>query len=350
MSFDESSIFFCDSESKDKRILRCPKCYLTPLIFNENSENDLYITLKCQNNHTIYKPIKEFYNESKNFQSSLIKCKNCNEINNSNLFYCTEHYDIFCKNELNSIKNKHKLIPLKGIDSCCREKGHNNYNVIYYCKTHDQNICNICKQNEHEGDQIEDFIYLKNSEIELLEENIRKSQNNLDSFSNNFKSFISNLKQIIDELKKAFDKYKENTELEILLAKDLIKIYDFKKKNNSLNYQIIQNVKNITFNNNINIGIELNQFIQIKNDLLKKFKQYFIEIKKNKAQKNKEIKKEQNNYVKIIRDTIEETKEIKTERLSILNNENMKISQIKSKSKWEIKKNILFIIDLEYIV
>ena len=44
-----------------------------------------------------------------------------------------------------------------------------------------------------------------------------------------------------------------------------------KKRNCDVNYQIIQNIKHINFNNNINNEINLNKIDEIRKDLLNKF-------------------------------------------------------------------------------
>ena len=72
------------------------------------------------------------------------------------------------------------------------------------------------------------------------------------------------------------------------IAYDIINIYEYKKNNNSLNYQIIQNVNNIIFNN-IDFNFEKNKFDEIKNKLLKKFKINFVEISNNNKSINENI-------------------------------------------------------------
>jgi hypothetical protein len=89
--------------------------------------------------------------------------------------------------------------------------------------------------------------------------------------------------------------------------------------------------------NKIALGAEL----QAKELFIKNQKADLI----NGAEEQAKLLLESNNS-----NEIKESAQKEAERLNTLNNENMKISQVKSKSKWEIKKNILFIIDLEYIV
>ena len=271
----ESNIFE-NKKISEKDILRCPKCYLIPFISIDHSSKQPILQFKCLNNHEINKPLKELYSESKKYQINSIKCKNCEEENISKLFYCIKCYGFYCEKEIHSLKEGHDiLIPVSKIDSSCFEKNHQNNNIIAYCKTHNKNICHFCKNEEHKNHETEELEYLEENEIEIIKNNIKNIEDNYNLFSNKVNSFISNLKQLIEEITIEFNLFKENNELEIKLSKDLINIYELKKKEFNLNYQIIQNVKNITFNNNIKFDYNLNSINEIKNDLFNQFKSYF---------------------------------------------------------------------------
>ena len=240
------SNIFENKKISEEDILRCPKCYLIPFISLNHSSKQSILQFKCLNNHVIDKPLKELYFESKKYQINSIKCQNCKEENISKLFYCIKCYGFYCENEIHSLKEGHDiLIPVSKIDSCCFEKNHQNNSIIAYCKTHNKNICHFCKNEEHESHEIEELEYLKENEIEIIKNNIKKIEENYNLFLIKVNSFISNLKQLIEEITIEFNLFKENKELEIKLSKDLINSYELKKKEFNLNYQIIQNVKNI---------------------------------------------------------------------------------------------------------
>ncbi len=199
-------------------ILRCPQCHLIPFILIEQFKTDSYLIFKCLNDHKIIKPLKELYNENKNFKIDSIRCKNCEEINISKIFYCIKCYGFYCEKELHSkIEGHDILIPFKKIDSYCFEKNHNNNNIICYCKDDNINICFFCKNEKHKGHKIEEFKFIKNKKLNEIKKNINKAKENSNLFLNKINSFIDDLEQLIKEIKSEYNKYKENNEFEIKL-------------------------------------------------------------------------------------------------------------------------------------
>ena len=259
------------SGKSEGNILRCPQCHLIPFIFIEQFKTDSYLMFECLNDHKIIKPLKELYNENKNFKIDSVRCKNCEETNISKIFYCIKCYGFYCEKELHSLNEGHDiLIPVKKIDSCCFEKNHNK-DIICFCKDDNKNICFYCKENEHKGHKIEEFKFIENEKINEIKNNINKTKQNLTLFLNEIKSFILELEKLIKEIKNEYNKYKENNEIKIKIVEDLINNYEMKKTNCDLNYQIIQNINYINFNNDMNIKINLNKIDEIRKDLLNKF-------------------------------------------------------------------------------
>ena len=67
---------------------RCPKCSLIPSINIFTSENKLYMSIKCTNNHNLSKSFDEMINITKNDPISKYSCVICeNEKKFSNVFY-----------------------------------------------------------------------------------------------------------------------------------------------------------------------------------------------------------------------------------------------------------------------
>ena len=214
------SNIFENKKISEEDILRCPKCYLIPLISINYSQKEPILQFKCLNNHEINKPLKELYFESKRYQINSIKCQNCEENKISKLFYCIKCYGFYCENEKHSLVEGHNiLIPVSKIDFCCFEKNHQKNNVTYYCKTHNKNICNFCKNEEHEIDEIVEFEYLKQNEIEIIKNNIEKTEEKFNLFSNKFKLSITYFQKLINEIINEFNIFKENNELEIKLSR-----------------------------------------------------------------------------------------------------------------------------------
>ncbi len=308
MYFSESNFLFNLQNLPEKNNMRCPKCHLIPFITFDNKNPNTFLYLQCDNKHNINGELKELYKNSRNFQIDSIKCQNCNENNISKINYCIDCYGFFCEKESHSLNKKHYEIPLQKIDCCCREKGHINQNVISYCHKHKKNICNNCKQEKHQGDEIENFVFLKEEKFETIKNNIQNCEEKLKNLNKNITSFISFLKKLSEQIRTEFEKFKEKNELEIKIAYDIINIYEYKKNNNSINYQIIQNVKNIIFNK-IDFNFEQQKFAEIKDKLLSQFKNHFIEISNNNNIRKKKTKNKDNSQ-KSIEIQSEETKAI----------------------------------------
>ena len=272
----------------EENVIRCPKCYLIPFISINYSNEQIILNFKCLNNHLINKPLKELYYESKKYQINSIKCKNCEE--KDKLYYCIKCYGFYCEKEIHSLEEGHNiLIPINKIDCCCLEEEHNKYNVSLFCFTHNKNICDHCEQDEHEGDKIERFKFVKKKEIKNIENNIYRLKDNLIKFNDNINSYISNLQKLIEELKKEFSIFKENNEIKIKLFQDIPNTYKLKDNENSLNYQIIQNIKNIDLNKD---EFNSNKILEIKNIIDEQFNNLF-EIKNKLLENNINDKKEE---------------------------------------------------------
>lgn len=270
-------------------MIRCPECYLIPFISTYQSNDDTIIMLKCLNDHIINKPLKEFYWEIKNNQKNSIKCENCNEREIVKLNYCVKCFKFYCNNEKHSLKENHNiLIPFNKIDSFCYEENHNNYKVNKFCFSHKRNICDYCENNNHKGDQIEKY-FIGEKQLEILENNIKKAKDNLIKMSNYIDLYISKLLILIDEIKIEFNIFKNNNESEIKLCQDLINIYKLKKEKKELNYQIIQNIKNISLNQQDFSEFNTNILLEIKTQIIKQFKKISINIKENVLKRDKNL-------------------------------------------------------------
>ena len=66
----------------------------------------------------------------------------------------------------------------------------------------------------------------------------------------------------------------------IKITEDLLKIYEVQNKKHNLNFQIIQNIKNLSFHS-IDFKIDSNIIFKMKNDFLQEFKKNLIELNNN---------------------------------------------------------------------
>ena len=126
---------------------RCPKCSIIPFINIFTSENKLFMSTKCTNNHNYSKPFDEdgkyFYNLISNY--SCVLCENENNKQLSNVYYyCSNCNKFYCfkHGETDNLKEGHKIFFTKNFNSCCIE--HNGNTVIGYCENHNKNYCIKC--------------------------------------------------------------------------------------------------------------------------------------------------------------------------------------------------------------
>ncbi len=93
-------------------------------------------------------------------------------------------------------------------------------------------------------------------------------------------SFFLELQKTIILIKDECEKYKENMETIIKITEDLLKIYEIQNKKHNLNFQIIKNIKILSFNS-IDFKIDSNIIFEIKNYCLQEFKKNLIELNNN---------------------------------------------------------------------
>ena len=142
--------------------------------------------------------------------------------------------------------------------------------------------------------------------------------------------FQKSFKQIKDK----FSLLKENYELQIKLFQDIIKTYKLNEKQNTLNYQIIQNIKNIRLNDGFSNFI-LDRVLEIKNKIDEQFEIIKNNLKDNNLNKNKE--KKEMKIEKIIK--IKEENKIELDKKeNIEKNEKEEIEDIIEENKKEKKK------------
>ena len=331
MDNSNSESLFLENIFSEENVIRCPICYLIPFISIENSNEQIILNLKCLKDKEIKKPINKLYHESKKYQINSIKCKNCEE--KDKLLYCTKCYGFYCEKELHSLNEGHNiLIPIDKIDSQCREQSHNNYNFCSFCLTDNKNICSRCEQDGHEGHEIEKFKFIKKQEIENYENLIKKWNENLSNISTIMTSSLEIFQKSFKQIKDKFSLLKENYELQIKLFQDIIKTYKLNEKQNTLNYQIIQNIKNIDLNKD---EFNSNKILEIKNKIDEQFNELFK--LKNKLVKNNINEKKEEEIINkdINEDNKKEENKKELDKKEEIINKNINEDNKKEKNKEE---------------
>ena len=79
---------------------------------------------------------------------------------------------------------------------------------------------------------------------------------------------IKEIKKFEEDIIKHFKRYKEINEIEIKFLKDLLNIYESNLREGKINYQIIQNIKNIQFND-IKIGFNGFKILFLKDSFIR---------------------------------------------------------------------------------
>ena len=280
---------------------RCPTCYLIPSITMYEEQNKLKLKFLCSNNHEFNDEFNNLYKKSK-INIDNIECKLCNNKKLKNKFYicciCNNFYCKICKNEHRKKNNNHLCININKYDSKCKI---HNKDLIGYCNEHNMNYCEYCPKNKHNFNRNE-LIYQE--EMNNYLNIINNYENEINNNNQELNLFVKRLEELLKIIKNLIKTSNINQSIEINFQKELIMTYKQMKNQKNLNYQIIENVKNIMkLPIKINLNQNINNIIQKNNNLLfnflNKIKSELDIIKKN-AIENKNFDDENINIFKIL--------------------------------------------------
>jgi len=209
---------------KSKDII-CPRCGESIFMNIRDYKINLF---DCINKHKINNLLLNEFEKTQNIDLSKIICNICKKAKDEMIYYDTFYRCLTCRINLcsscksNHISN-HMIIYYNKKDYICVE---HNENYKYYCPQCKLNICPKC-ESEHKNHNI--IVFNPHERHQLLDE------------INKFKNDIDNLDKSINEvIEKFFDfKYKIKLYNEIII--NIINNYE----DQNLNYQIIQNIKEI---------------------------------------------------------------------------------------------------------
>ena len=223
---------------------RCKDCPFIPLIglFYENGE--VKIESRCQNRHYNIEKIEDFYNRNSFNSLSNIKCSIGNESLNYNneLFYCNDCETFICPNHIKGAPHIN-IISMEKINNYCIE--HKNM-LNSFCKTCSINLCDDCKLNHlnHDIINLNSFKFNK-KEIEEYEDKIKENEKNFNKFFEKVKDIYKEFEKYQINLINSIRRFRKINLIQINLCKSLIEEYKIINNKNSLNYEIIENIKNI---------------------------------------------------------------------------------------------------------
>ena len=271
-------------EDPNKELLfRCKQCNLIPLIGINTDNDEIFIETKCENSHCEKVEIGNY------LQNQRINNFNCNICNNktNNIYYCINDYKFYCFNCKNLKKDVFKFIDLKEYDSKCRIHSKDYFS---YCDVCNKSKCLYCSCPH---DNNPNYIH---TPLIFSKDNINQLKNNLNKQKEFIQSVYKQAQEIYQEILKLLqnninDFNKKNNDI-IKLCERVISCYEYHETSQSLNYQIIKNVRNILKFKNQNLTYKdyfnLDNILIVENSKLERTKN---NIKENEMNLNENIKK-----------------------------------------------------------
>ena len=229
-----------ESEVKDFILSNIPRCINCNLIcsikLNYIGNYEPRIIFECENGHSGNISLEEYMKKYNNYSISKEKCSNCGKNQKEvkgDFFFCCK-CKLFICNSCQIVHNgdKHLTTSIRRYDSLCT-KHSNLYSA--YCTKCRQNLCAYCLKNHrsHEIIKLNELYYSKQSKYRLKEE------------MNDIKEKIKDLDIIKEKIVSEINKLKESTKMEMELINILIKSYECEENQKNLNYNVIQNLRNI---------------------------------------------------------------------------------------------------------
>ena len=257
----------------------CPKCQNNCLL----NINDYKISLYgCENKHKIDNILLNEYKNTQKINQLNIKCSECHrnksEAFNNTFFKCLTCSSNLCPLCKDSHDSSHYIIDYNEINYIC--KNHNE-KFDKYCKTCNKNLCFYCDENHYNHEIID---------LKTIIPKYKIIKSEVEEFLEKIKKLIDKINNIINIL----NYVKESCKYIYSINNDLLNNYNSKEKHR--NYQIFQNINNIS--NNIKIkdidDIIMNDNIQNQFTIL--YNIFNKTIKKN----NNSLRDVNNNFNKPI--------------------------------------------------
>ena len=250
---------------------RCSQCPLIPFLNLEINNKEILISEKCENNHYNKLNLRDFIEKNRKNNLNEVKCCKCQKFQKTEkvpFSYCRLCNLFFCNECTINHSWQHNLITSNELDSMC-------YNhvekFIYFCEKCNKNLCSKCYREHNKNFPEHEIILLGKkflSEIELskIKNKLIKEESLIIYNKEKVEKKIEELNNIINEIKINYEYYKEVIENKIIIIKKLLSIYNNGIRQQNLNFEIIQNIRN-TLNFNFNIDFTLTDNL-IKNNFV----------------------------------------------------------------------------------
>ena len=275
--------------SKDS-LYRCNYCPYIPLMKIMYKGYKVFMEYRCQNGHYSYEKLYDFYQRNKKNSINSSLCCVGYEINDGsqNFYYCNDCKKYYCeKDKAAHEKNDekpHNLINLKYIDYICNE----HTNVINdYCLDCHKNICYKCKSHAKHKKVSISKIHIDDNSLEQYRNELNILKGKYNDFYNECDKTIKEVLDYIENFNENLIKFKNVNDYSFNICEDLLNSYQYLKSKNSLNYEIIENIKSVLNFNDIKFNMDkkfdciarliyINSIIKLEYNTLFKLKDNFI--------------------------------------------------------------------------
>ena len=192
MSFSFSSNSQAEFENYD---MICPKCSLVPFINISNDENNLFMSIKCINDHNETNYFDKMENKCKSSSISNYLCVSCKNRLNNIFYYCSKCFKFFCLNhgEIHGLNGNHEVFLNKNLNSVCFE---HKKSIVGYCYNHNKNYCVNCNHFKENNQKID--YELNDEEIKKYENEIKKNKKIFEEINVLFNDYIKIIKELKD--------------------------------------------------------------------------------------------------------------------------------------------------------
>ena len=248
---------------KSKRnLIICPQCGKSINIKFKDYKISLF---DCKNGHKFDEILlEEFPNNQKIKKESNLKCKNCKDKNNIKKTYyrCYQCQKYLCQDCYSIHNQTHNITFYDKMDYVCSIHGEK---LCSFCKTCKLNICSLCLK----GHKNHDVVYFNDiiPSKELIIKNKTRLKETIDLFNTNIKEIINILNKVIQNIEQYYKIYNS-------IINNI--------ENNEINYEILNNLKEVLNNNSIQKDIDI---INNQNNIKHKFNN-IIKIYKEMSKKN----------------------------------------------------------------
>ena len=127
-------------------LFRCSQCYNIQYIETFIKDNEIYLSLKCENKHNNELPLKNALEKILENQIENVLCSSCGVSSSIiEFYYCYKHNIFFCANCSNSHSSCGQLISLDNFDNYCKK--HSKQNFFFVKTAVKKSVMNVLKLN-----------------------------------------------------------------------------------------------------------------------------------------------------------------------------------------------------------